>query len=93
MTLFYRESPLTGEWNSRDIPITHEQFEQCRIDGIVIQAAFPQLSESDREFLISGYTDQDWEQLAPVIDTEGHDDGADLNLMGDLPVEPFEVTT
>lgn len=61
MTRFYRESPLTGKVNVRDIPITHDQWELFKNDARVIQLAFPYLSESDREFLLSGYTDEDWD--------------------------------
>lgn len=61
MTIFYRESPLTFKVNSRDIPITHDQWELFQFDTRVIQLAFPFLSESDREYLLTGYTDEDWD--------------------------------
>lgn len=61
MTQFFRESPLTGKVNVRDIAITHDQWELFKEDTRVIQLAFPFLSESDREFLLTGYTDEDWD--------------------------------
>lgn len=55
-----RQSPITGEWNSRDLPISEEQF-QAWCNGKLIQDAMPHLSASDREFIISGATEKDWE--------------------------------
>lgn len=57
--LIQRKSPLTGETNEREIDITEQQMQSYK-NGAMIQDAFPTLSASDREFILSGMTDDDW---------------------------------
>ena len=54
--LVVRKSILTGIVRTRDLDITEAQFEAWQ-NGALIQDAMPQLSVSDREFLINGVTD------------------------------------
>jgi len=44
------------------INATNEQY-IAWIDGTLIQDAMPQLSADEREFIISGCTAEDWQQL------------------------------
>jgi hypothetical protein len=55
-------SPVTGNPNTRDINVTHEQLNQWR-NGELIQNVMPHLTADEREFLISGCTPEDWEKL------------------------------
>lgn len=57
-----RISPLTGKENSLDINITDEQLRRWQ-EGELIQHAMPNISTDEREFLISGYTSEDWDSL------------------------------
>ena len=57
-----RQSILTGIVRKRDLDITEAQFEAWQ-NGALIQDAMPQLSVSDREFLINGVTDEEWRQV------------------------------
>ena len=57
--LVKRKSILTGIERTRDLDITEAQFEAWQ-NGALIQDAMPQLSVSDREFLINGITDAEW---------------------------------
>jgi len=62
--LIGRISPLTGKFNTMDLPVTPEQmarFEQP--NRPVIQAIFPDLTADQREFLMTGYTAEDWETM------------------------------
>ena len=59
--LVTRKSILTGIVRTRDLDITEAQFEAWQ-NGALIQDAMPQLSVSDREFLINGVTDAEWRQ-------------------------------
>ena len=59
--LVVRKSILTGIVRKRDLDITEAQFEAWQ-NGALIQDAMPQLSVSDREFLINGVTDEEWRQ-------------------------------
>ena len=53
-------SPLTGKINQREIPITFDQLCAWR-RGAFIQDVAPHLSRSEREFIISGITEEEWE--------------------------------
>ncbi len=57
-----RTSMLTGKTHTRDIPVTEEQLEQWR-KGRHIQWVLPHLSADDREFLLTGSTPEEWEEL------------------------------
>lgn len=59
--LVTRKSILTGIVRTRELDITEAQFESWQ-NGALIQDAMPQLSVSDREFLINGVTDTEWRQ-------------------------------
>lgn len=50
-----RELPISADTLIRGIQATDQ--------GVLIQRAFPQLSISDREFLLTGMTDEDWNAL------------------------------
>lgn len=63
-----RISNLTGEYNTREISITLDQYidwQNARENGEsrFVQDEFGHLSEGDREFLITGITDEEWENL------------------------------
>lgn len=57
--LVQRRSILTGVVRARELDITEEQFNAWQ-DGALIQDVMPNLSVSDREFLINGVTDEEW---------------------------------
>lgn len=54
-------SQLSGKINEMDLPITEEEFLAWRESGQLIQDAFPQLTPSQREFLLTGSTDEEWD--------------------------------
>jgi len=60
-----RVSPLTGNTNYMVLDITQEQVEAwnnpCRKE--LIQDIFPNLSDVEREFIMTGYTAQDWKTI------------------------------
>jgi len=58
-------SPFTGKLNFLTLPISPEIYEECFTkwtQGALIQDAFPMLSASEREFIKTGITDEDWEK-------------------------------
>jgi hypothetical protein len=59
--LITRKSQISGIVRSKEINITPEQLKAWE-NGALIQRVVPQLSESDREFIISGSTDEEWEE-------------------------------
>jgi hypothetical protein len=58
--LIRKLSRISNRWNAMDIPITHAQYEAWRNGPQLIQDAFPHLTPSQREFLLSGSTDAEW---------------------------------
>lgn len=57
-------SPLTGASNSMDIPISEQQYANWKAGRLgPIQKAFPHLTPGQREFLISGVTEEEWEVM------------------------------
>lgn len=63
------QSPRTKQWNEREIPVTEEQLAAWR-KGALAQQVFPHLSDADREFIMTGYTPEDWEAIFPPDETE-----------------------
>lgn len=64
--LITKTSSLTGKSNSLDIPLTQEEFNtawQKYQTGTFIQDAFAMLSDDHREFLITGITPDEWNNL------------------------------
>ena len=52
---------LTGKINTFDLPVTQEQIDKWKA-GLPIQDAMPELNDSQREFMITGITDEIWEE-------------------------------
>lgn len=62
MRAITRTSLLSGVTRTRHLDITREQ--ELRIQaGELVQDVAPHLSADDREFLISGITADEWEQM------------------------------
>lgn len=60
--LIKMKSIYSGTERERDLPITEEQYMSWR-NGKLIQHAMPNLSESDVEFLLTGMTEEEWEEM------------------------------
>ena len=60
--LVTKQSPISGKMNSMELPITEAQLEAHR-NGEYAQNVFPTLSAEEREFLISGITPKEWNDL------------------------------
>ncbi len=56
---FVRKSMLSGVTRSRDIDVTEEEYDRWR-SGVLIQRAMPHLSDVDREFIMTGITEEEW---------------------------------
>lgn len=57
-----RKSILSGIVRQRDLDVTADQLARWQ-GGELIQNVMPHLSVSDREFIVTGTTDDEWEQL------------------------------
>lgn len=57
-----RKSPLTGDTATKEIDVTAAQISAWE-NGELAQSAFPDASPSEREFIMSGYTDFNWDEM------------------------------
>jgi len=57
-----RKSIMSGIERTREIDVTEAQMELWN-NGILIQKAMPNLSASDREFIMTGIVDEEWDTL------------------------------
>lgn len=64
-----KTSPRTGIENTMDLDVTMEQLEK-RQRGALIQDVMPHLNLEEREFLISGYTPEDWRIMFGDLEDE-----------------------
>lgn len=55
-----RTSMLTGRTRTFDLDITEEQIDRYN-RGALIQDAFPNLSDDEREFMMTGSTAEEWD--------------------------------
>jgi len=62
-----RTSPLTGETATKDINVTPEQIASWEA-GELAQSAFPNADSDEREFIMTGYTDYDWNSMFGELD-------------------------
>jgi hypothetical protein len=63
-----RISPLTGKLNSMELDVTQEQLDELARPGPqrrLVQVIFPNLTDAEREFLQTGYTQEDWDAMFP----------------------------
>ena len=59
--LIRRISAISGVTRTRDIPVNPEDMMLWSQGGVNIQDAMPYLNDSDREFILSGITDEEWD--------------------------------
>lgn len=65
-----RRSPLTGIETTLDLPVTQEQLDLWEGSKVLIQDAMPHLSNPQREFLMTGFTEEDWAKIFPPEEEE-----------------------
>jgi hypothetical protein len=54
-----KKSMFSGTAHTMDLPVTREQLDRWK-GGELIQNVFPFLSSSEREFLMTGATEAEW---------------------------------
>jgi hypothetical protein len=58
-----RKSALSGIEHTMDLPITQEQIDRWQSGNEVIQHVFPHLTADQREFLMTGATQEEWDAI------------------------------
>ena len=70
-----RRSLVSGETNVMDLPVTQMQLQEWKNGGL-IQDVFPDLTPDEREFIQTGITPFEWQQveqdLEEVYDQENY---------------------
>lgn len=63
-----RVSPLTGNINKMYLDVTPEQIAEWNNPQRtkLIQDIFPNLTQDEREFIMTGYTISDWKEMASL---------------------------
>ena len=57
-----RRSLVSGETNVMDLPVTKMQLQEWKNGGL-IQNVFPDLTPDQREFIQTGITPNEWQQV------------------------------
>lgn len=60
--LITRTSIHSNQIRTLDIPCTQDQLDQYNI-GVPIQVAMPNLTDDQREFIMTGITSDEWDEL------------------------------
>ena len=58
-----KQSRISGKISSMDLNITSEQLDRVNLGIELIQNIVPHLSSEEREFLITGITPDEWNEL------------------------------
>lgn len=62
-----RKSLMSGVTRTLDLPVTEEQFKAWS-EGELIQRAFPNLNNDQREFILTGIVQEEWDKLCKEED-------------------------
>jgi len=66
MRVFRESFTLPGVTVYKDLPITQEEVDRWE-GGELIQDVWPNLSPADREFIVTGMDDEDWDILMTAV--------------------------
>jgi hypothetical protein len=57
------KSKVSGKVRSMDLPVTEEQMTRYNSGRFTIQDCFPNLTPDQREFIKTGITAEEWEEV------------------------------
>jgi hypothetical protein len=57
-----RKSAYSGKVRSKDIPVDPQDWALYQTGSVCISEAMPYLSDADRDFILSGIVDGEWEE-------------------------------
>lgn len=65
-----RTSPLTGQVRTMEINVTQTQIDEWQKGVRLIQDIMPNISPSDREFIMTGITEEEWNHFMAEVEDE-----------------------
>ena len=67
-----RRSPVTGQTNTLEVNVTEQQMQEFQSEGRqrLVQEIFCDASAEEREFILTGYTPEDWAMIFGGLDDE-----------------------
>ena len=60
--LIKRKSIIDGKMREKEIPVTEEQYQNWE-NGMLIQDAMPNLTPGEREYILTGISEEEWDDL------------------------------
>ena len=63
----YRTSMFSGGEHQMDLPITAAQLQRWE-EGELIQNVFPDLTRGQREFIMTGMTEDEWQDFSNAME-------------------------
>ena len=61
--LIHKVSPISNKLNAMEIDVTCSQIYDWEVEGMLIQQAMPNLTADEREFIKTGITPQEWDDM------------------------------
>jgi hypothetical protein len=71
--LIQRTSELSGITRTLDLPVTDDQMRQYLSGEGHIQTIFHNLPAHQREFILTGITDEEWKEMFPTPEDDDTD--------------------
>jgi hypothetical protein len=66
-------STLSGNLNTLELHVSQERIVVWLQGGTLIQDAFPELNAQQREFMLTGTTQDEWDDVFGIGDEEGEE--------------------
>ena len=63
----YRTSMFSGVEHQMDLPVTTAQLRRWE-EGALIQDVFPDLTRAQREFIMTGMTESEWQDFCDAME-------------------------
>ena len=79
-----RTSVVSGVERTRDVPVDPRDLMAWQAGTGSIQMVMPYLSDSDREFILSGIVDSEWEEAFREEDEDHVNQGFETVIMDEL---------
>lgn len=83
--LITRTSQATGVTRTMDLPVTEDQLITLMTTNALVQDIFPELTDGQREFIMTGITDEEWQEIFKDYESWSNQQDAVGSEFDDLP--------